>query len=77
MQVLAAQKQQFQAQLFEIEGALREIDSSSDVYKVIGGLMLRSEKDALKQDLQNKKEMLEIRLESLEKQESQLRKKKE
>jgi len=72
LQAIAMQKQQFQAQLFEIEGALKELSSSSAAFKIIGGIMLFSDKDSLKKDLEGKKELLEVRIESLENQETQL-----
>lgn len=73
MQSVGMQKQQFQAQLFEIEGALKELASSPVAYKLIGGVMVKVEKEKLTKELENKKEVLELRVETLEKQESQLR----
>jgi len=72
-QAAGMQKQQFQAQLFEVEGALSELKTSPTAYKIIGGIMIGVEKEALLKDLQNQKEMLELRVESLEKQEKQLK----
>ena len=75
MQALNVQKQQLQAQLFEIEGALKEITGSPSVYKIVGGIMIGTEKDALQKELQGKKELLELRVQTLEKQEKQLKEK--
>ena len=73
MQSLNSQKQQFQAQVFEIEGALKEISSSQSAFKIVGGIMVSSEKPALQQELQSRKELIELRLQTLDKQEKQLR----
>jgi len=72
-QAAGLQKQQFQSQLFEVEGALNELKTSPKAYKIIGGIMIGVEKETLLKDLQNQKEMLELRVESLEKQEKQLK----
>jgi len=72
-QAAGIQKQQFQSQLFEVEGALNELETSPKAYKIIGGIMVGVEKEVLLKDLQNQKEMLELRVESLEKQEKQLK----
>lgn len=73
MQQVGMQKQQFQAQLFEVEGALKELSSSPAAYKLVGGIMVKADKDSLKKELEGKKEVLELRVETLEKQEAQLK----
>lgn len=73
LQALSMQKQQFQAQLFEVEGALKEISSSNVVYKMVGGIMIGAEKEPLQKELQAKKELLELRVQTLEKQEKQVK----
>ena len=72
VQALGMQKQQFQAQLFEVDGALKELETSSSGYKIIGGIMISTDKFALRSELEGKKEVLEVRVQSLEKQEKQL-----
>jgi prefoldin beta subunit len=74
-QQLALQRQQFQGQLFEMENALKEIMTSPSVFKIIGNIMVATDKDALKKDLESKKELVELRIKSFEKQENQLREK--
>jgi len=69
VQSINLQKQQFQTQLFEIDSALTEVVSSNVAYKLIGGIMVDTDKDVLKKDLESKKELLNLRLETLEKQE--------
>ena len=75
MQSFLMQKQQFQAQLVEIESALKELEKSKEAYKIVGNIMVSSNKEDLKNDLQKKKEMAELRIKTLEKQESQIKEK--
>jgi len=70
-----AQKQQFQSQLFELENALKELGTTSQAYKIIGNIMVASDKEALTKDLEQKKEIAELRISSIEKQEKQLKEK--
>lgn len=70
---LAMQKQQFQSQLFETEGALKELANTTQAYKIIGGIMVAADKQALIKELEGRKELLDIRLQSIEKQEKQLK----
>ena len=69
------QKQQFQMQLVEIESALEELDKSDTSYKIIGNIMVLSNKDELKKDLDSKKEMVELRIKTIEKQEKGIKEK--
>lgn len=73
IQAINSQKQQFQTQLFEIDGALKELSTSPVAYKIIGGLMMATDKETLTKDLTGKKELLELRIQTLEKQEKQLK----
>ena len=73
MQAVSMQKQQFQAQLYEVEGALKELSSSSNAFKIVGGIMISTDKDSLSKELESKKELLEVRVQALEKQEKQLK----
>jgi len=75
MQNFLMQRQQFQSQLGEIESALEEIDKTDTAYRIIGNIMVKSSKDTLKKDLSSKKELMEVRIQALEKQESQLQEK--
>lgn len=67
------QRQQFQLQLSEIESALSEIDNSKNTYKIIGNIMVHADNAKLKKDLEEKKEMLGIRISTIEKQEDKLK----
>lgn len=75
IQAVNMQKQQFQTQLFEIEGAIKELQTSPVAYKIIGGLMISTDKETLSKELASKKELLELRIQTLEKQEQQLKEK--
>ncbi len=73
LQQLNLQRQQFQTQLIELESALKELASTKKAYKIIGGIMVASDKEELEKELKDKKEMFGIRINSIEKQELQLK----
>jgi len=73
LQNFALQKQQFQTQFLEIESALKESEKTEDVYKIIGNIMVKVDKEELRNDLKSKKEMLDIRIKNIEKQESKIK----
>ena len=73
MQNLSTQRQQFQLQQVEIESALKELENVNEAYKIVGNIMVLSKKDELKNDLNSKKEIVELRVKNLEKQETQIR----
>ncbi len=65
------QKQAFQIELTETNSALKEIEKAGDeVFKIIGQLMIKSEKSKIKEELSNKQKILELRIKSFEKQEA-------
>ena len=75
LQTYLAQKQNFHAQLKEIDTAITELDKTKTAYKITGGIMVLSDKKDLAKDLKQKKELLSLRLENIEKQESKISKK--
>lgn len=75
MQSLLMQKQQFQLQQVEIESALKELENVDEAYKIIGNIMVLSKKSDLETDLTSKKEIIELRIKNMEKQENHLREK--
>lgn len=75
MQGLMMQKQQFSTQLIEIESALKELESAKKAYKIVGNVMIDAEKDSLIKDLKEKKEKVELRVKTIESQESKLKEK--
>jgi len=72
LQAILMQKQQFQTQLLEIESALKEIQTSKSIYKIVGNIMVHTEKPDIEKDLQQKKEFIDLRIKNMEKQEKQL-----
>ncbi len=75
MQTFLMQKQQFQMQLSEIASALENLKDSSKSYKIIANIMIDAKKGDLEKELKQKKEMLELRIKNLEKQEEGIREK--
>ena len=70
-QNLLLQKQSFQMELSETKAALEEIEKSGDeVFKIIGKLMIKADKQKIKEELSNKEKVLEIRIKTIEKQEN-------
>lgn len=73
---LLSQKQMVQIELQEVLNALEELNKTKDeVYKVLSGIMIRAEKSVLKKELEEKKKLAELRINSIEKQEKILEEK--
>lgn len=72
---LSSQKQQFVAEKNEYKAALNQLDKTEKSYKIIGNIMISAKKEDLKKELQNKIEMIEVRIKTFEKQEDALNKK--
>ena len=73
LQNLLLQKQAFQMELSETESALEAIENSGDeVFKIIGQLMIKTEKSKIKEELENKKKILELRTKTIGTQETSL-----
>jgi len=76
LQNLLFQKQAFEFELDETTSALNEIEKSGDeIFKIIGQLMIKTEKTKIRSELLEKKKILDIRIKSFEKQEDYLREK--
>ncbi|HLC55834.1 MAG TPA: prefoldin subunit beta [Candidatus Nanoarchaeia archaeon] len=74
MQMFLAQKQSFQTQLLEVENALTELGKvNGEAYKIVGNVMVLMPKEEIEKDLNNKKEVVNIRIKSLEKQEDSIK----
>ena len=70
LQAILYQKQSFSMELAETEAAISELNKSNDeVYKIIGNLMIKTDKKSVEDELEKKQKMFSIRLKSLEKQE--------
>jgi len=76
LQSLLLQKQAFQLELNEVDSALQElIKADGDVYKLTGQILIKKSKASLEKELKEKKEIIQLRLKSIEKQENLLNKK--
>ncbi len=73
MQNFLMQKQNLQAQLIEVESALSELKGTDTSYKIIGNIMVKAKKEDLKKDLEHRKEIVELKIKSLEKQEESIK----
>jgi prefoldin beta subunit len=76
LQSVLAQKQQVELELTEIEQALSELQNTADdiiIYKAIGSLLVKTEKTKVTADLNERKELLNMRAGVLGKQEERLR----
>ncbi len=70
LQVFAAQKQQLQLQQIETEGALAELEvAKPPVYRMVGELLVEKPIADLKKELKERKEEIELRIKTVEKQE--------
>jgi len=72
LQAVASQKQQLEIEASETEKALAELEKLSDeipVYKSVGNLLLKSERQALLKELKERKELLATRITVLGRQE--------
>ncbi len=73
-QSLLLQKQAFQIELNETENALLEISKTKDdVYRIIGQVMLKSDKTEVEKELKEKKNLINLRIKSIETHENSLR----
>ncbi len=74
-QNILMQKQTLQTQILEINNALKELKNTKEKpYKIIGTVMISTDKKDLEKDLNEKKQIFTLRIKKLEKQDEQLRK---
>jgi len=72
LQAVASQKQQLEIEASETDKALTELDKLTDdvaVYKSVGNLLLKSDRQTLLKDLKERKELLGTRVTVLGRQE--------
>jgi prefoldin beta subunit len=73
MQNILMQKQAFQAELSEVENASQELQKAGEeVYKITGNVMIKVSKTEILKDVKEKKELLSLRLKTLDNQEKSL-----
>lgn len=74
VQSLLMQKQAFQLELSETESAIEEVSKSEgEMYKIVGQVMIKSDKLEIEKELKEKKDILSLRVSSFDKQESSFR----
>lgn len=74
IQNLNLQKQQLDFQMVELNSALTELKTTEKSYKIIGKIMLSISPDKLCQELEEQKEVLQIKLQHFVRQEEKLKK---
>lgn len=74
LQTIVLQKHQLQLQVNEINLAQEELKRvKSDIYKSVGSVMLKTTREDAEKDLKEKKDLADIRVNTLGKQEEKLR----
>ncbi len=71
---ISAQKQQMQLQSLTMKQALDELTKTKEkkVYKAVGNILIQAETTKVKKELQEKKESIDLRLKTIQKQEDSL-----
>ncbi len=75
LQNLLLQKQVFQFEYIETNNALEELKKTKqeEVFKIVGSLMIKASKTELEKELERKKDVINLRLKAIEKQETELK----
>jgi prefoldin beta subunit len=74
-QSVMTQKSQIEVLLRETEAALKELEKSSEdavIYKSVGELLFKAEKQKLAEELKERKDMMDLRLKTISKQEERI-----
>jgi len=76
-QIIVSQLQSLKIEMSETDAALNELSKTENpvVYKSIGSILIKSEKPDLLEDLNKKKESIDIRIKTIKKQEDRVKKK--
>ncbi len=76
LQIFISQRQSIQIELNEANNALNELETvKGDVYRILSGIMIRSSKNDAIKELTEKKRILDMRIDSINKQEKILEEK--
>jgi len=76
LQSVLLRKQQYEAELREVDKAISEIEKlpqDAKIFKSVGNFLIQQSRDAALQELKDRKELLELHVKTLAKQESMLR----
>ncbi len=74
-EAIATQRLQMELQLKEVTRALEEVQKlgeDAEVYKSVGNLLIKSEKGSVEAELKDRKETLELRINTLKRQEEKV-----
>ncbi len=76
-QAVVAQLEAMKNQLIETESSLSEIEKSKEehVYKSVGTILIKKPREEVRKELEERKDLLNIRIESLNKEEKRIREK--
>ena len=70
---ISMQKQAFDFELSESEHALEELTKSEgEVFKIVGSVMVKSDKNSIKSEIEKKVKLLNLRLKAMDSQEKEL-----
>ena len=73
LQLFLSQKQEIQIGVNEVNNALEELkESGEEVYKMVSGIMIKTKKESLVSELEEKKKFFDMRVDAVEKQEQLL-----
>ena len=78
LQIIVSQKQQVELELTDTDKALEELKKMGDdavIYKTIGMLLVKKDKESITKDLTERRELLSVRASVLGKQEERTREK--
>ncbi len=73
LQQILLQKQALNMQSKEIEKALENIEEKSEVFRTVGPILIKSTPAEIKKQLEEEKEDIDLKLKSMETQESKLK----
>jgi prefoldin beta subunit len=76
-QTLLSQKSQIEMIIRETESAVKELEASDEgavIYKSVGEVLFKADRSKLIEELKDKKDVLDLRLKTLEKQEDRIQK---
>jgi len=74
LEVLLIQRNQLKIQLSEIKHATEELKhATGEVYKSVGSLVIKTTKNKAEADLKERKELIEVKLNAIEKEEEKIR----
>ncbi|HIH11838.1 TPA: prefoldin subunit beta [Candidatus Woesearchaeota archaeon] len=73
LQSVSTQKQQIQNQAIEIDSALETLEGAQSSFRIVGKIMIAAAPQKLKQELQERKNAVDVRLKAFTKQEEKLK----